>query len=86
MPPDEHRHIHPTAPAIRLDATGAFRILSADSKTEAENDGRATIGSAGEAQQALDLGVDDVGGGEGVDGLEGRCVQKGDGAEGLRDE
>jgi hypothetical protein len=34
-PPDEHRRIHPTAPAIRLDATGAFRILSADSKTEA---------------------------------------------------
>ena len=34
-PPDEHRRIHPTAPAIRLDATGGFRILSADSKTEA---------------------------------------------------
>jgi len=27
-PPDEHRRIHPTAPAIRLDATGAFFFVS----------------------------------------------------------
>ena len=30
-PPDEHRRIHPTAPAIRLDATGAF-CLCGDSE------------------------------------------------------
>ncbi|SVC73807.1 uncharacterized protein METZ01_LOCUS326661, partial [marine metagenome] len=29
-PPDEHRRIHPTARPRRLDATGAFRILSAN--------------------------------------------------------
>ena len=46
------------APAIRLDATGAFRILSANLwQRSGYDDDRGTVGSTGEAQQRPDGGI-----------------------------